>query len=181
MNREGTDSGCSRPEGSVPANVPASPSAARQRTLRHLRGLLAKAVAGAALGATGCDPPPIVCDPLPPPVDCTDLAAGDVARWLTGDATWIGTAAEAGIRVRLSFYGSEVTFVGSPTVDAGTTQDVEADMGELTFTYVPAAGVETARVSVMVQCRSDSATVVMMLDLQGTAAPGVAVPLTFDP
>lgn len=44
----------------------------RDRTLAHMRRLLATAVAGASIG--GCcneDGNPVVCDPLPPPVSCS--------------------------------------------------------------------------------------------------------------
>lgn len=65
------------PESSGPADPAASeagqsgrPSHVRDRTLRHMRTLLAKTAAtGAILSLSGSSC--VVCDPLPPPVDCT--------------------------------------------------------------------------------------------------------------
>ena len=155
-------------------------SPARQRTLRHMRGLLTKTVAGAVLGTAGCKWPPIVCDPLPPPVDCNALAEGHVVPWLAEAATWIGATAQAGIRVQFTFLGSDATFSGAPVADAGTVQDIAVEVGGLEFTFVPAAGATTAHLSANVQCQTGTATVGFTLDLTGTPAPGTAVPLTFD-
>ncbi len=158
-------------------------SPARQRTLRHMRTLLTKTVAGAAFGVAGCERvgPPMVCDPLPPPVDCSALADGDAASWLTGEATWIGATAEGGVRVQLTSVGTDVTFVGTLTADAGTLQDIVADPDGVAFTYVPVAGATTPHLSVTVQCENGTATAGFTLDLSSTPAAGAAVPLTFTP
>ena len=134
---------------------------------------------------TGCSQ--IVCDPLPPPVDCArGLTADDLMR-LNVQAKWIQGAGGFTAKVDLIFYASNVTFSGEPILEGANL--VSSDIGPrnststpASFTFSPAAGVTMVRASLSVRC-DDGATTTMhlTLDVSGTPQAGAAIPVTVKP
>ncbi len=162
------------------------PSPVRERTLKHMRELLAKsAVAGGALSLTGCPlvvcdplPPPIVVDPRPTPAECdSDLIAEHLFEWASWQARWAPEGKGYAIDLSLFLWVSELTFLGEPALEGATLVDGEVLEGELTVMINPLEGATKVTVLAPVKCGEASAALRLVLDVSGPPQPGEAVPV----
>jgi hypothetical protein len=167
------------PESAIkPASIkPASP--ARERTLRHMRRLLAKAAfAGAALEGAGCIP--IVCDPLPPPVTCQDGVTTDelsAATWW--EAHWAQGPGGLNIQLQVGVYAENLTFSGAPSCEGATLESFGREDYELTVLCTPTQGATTVTISIPMKCDAGTdVTLHLTLDVSGTPAVGGTIPVT---
>ena len=178
---------------------PQRASPARQRTLRHMRKLLANtAAAGAALHMAGCDrnwppvvcdplPPPfdsnspVVCDPLPPPMDCNDLTRESLDWWIGKSARWVDADGQPAIRVDLTSEAPGLTFAGPPVLEGAALSQADVETTSLTFACRPTAGTTSVEVAVPVRCEDVGGTIHLALDVSGTSTVGATVPITVGP
>jgi hypothetical protein len=167
------------PEPTPDAALPRPASPARERTLRHMRRLLAKAaLAGAALESAGCIP--IVCDPLPPPVTCDDGVTNDELAFAAfSQAHWVQGPSGLMIEVRIWLESYNLSFTGTPSVESATLDSFAMQKSELTLFCTPTSGATTVRASIPLKCDADTDAVLpLVLDVSGPSGVGFAVPVT---
>jgi hypothetical protein len=151
----------------------------RERTLAHMRSLIATTAMGtAAFGCGGC----VVCDPLPPPVDCAQpLTSGYLLGFISSTATW--RAAGSGFLVELSLsidpYRDNCRFSGDPVLTGATTvEGLGFSAGTISGRLDPAA--DTADVAVVVPTTCDDQPAALHLRLSlATTTPrdGASIPV----
>lgn len=162
----------------------------RDRTLRKLRELLLKgALPGAALGMAAPEAcVPIVCDPLPPPLECTvDAGSLSIANHVTVTATWRqqmqGLAAEVKLRSAVESYEDPpkyLHFTGDPTfVGATRVDDVTRSDTEMTFFFQPDMDVDEVKVEVPTDCNGET-TINFVVTFDVSAAPLAGGSIPFD-
>jgi len=157
------------------------PSPARSKTMCHLRRLLlVGAAGGAASQCTGC---PIVCDPLPPPMQCSaDPGAYALFERLYPGATWQREATEWVVAVRMTYspYGDDdpVTFTGPPVIVGGTLRGHAVTGATLEFTFLPDAGATTVEVTVPLDCDTFAVSLRFTADVSGTPTADGYVPVS---
>ncbi len=167
-----------RPDGGSPEDGQMPTRRVRDRTLRHLRKLLADTgTAGAALCMSGC----IGCDPPPPPVDCTsDLTTSYIHEWAYWRAQWINTEDQLSILVEVDLwdYEKKLAFAGEPTLEGATLLESEITETSMMFTFTPLEGVTSVTAFVPMQCEDTDRTVQLAMDVRGTPQTGERVPIS---
>jgi len=148
--------------------------------------LLAKtAAAGAALsmGGSQCDRPPIVCDPLPPPINCAlELTSEYLSQFVSRQVRWVSDGSGSNIEVVLTVIewdtSSDLSFSGAPALEGGTL--VQSNILETTATFViaPLDGATTVNITVPVNCQEKSDALELILDTSGTPTAGGNVPVS---
>ncbi|UCE61517.1 MAG: hypothetical protein JSU63_07160 [Phycisphaerales bacterium] len=159
------------------------PRPVRNRTLHHMRKLLADtAVAGAALHLSGgCF---LSVDPLPPPLDCTADLTGDTLDdwlyWQSRRARWIQTEDELRILVELGVWDAEskVSISGEPTLEGATLLESQTADTSMTFTCIPVDGATSAAISFPIRCEDIDHTLQLIMDVSGTPQLGERVPIS---
>ena len=157
---------------------PASP--ARDRTLRHMRQLLAKAAMAGAAFEAGCVG--VVCDPLPPPMtaDCgSDMTSDRLFDLTTQIARWAQGTHGPAIEVTLDVYPDNLTFEGNPVLEGATLDGSALQNTELTLICTPAQGATTVKVSVAMKCSNNTTgTLRLVLNVSGTHQTGDYITIT---
>jgi hypothetical protein len=160
---------------------PAPPHSVRGRVLRHLRRLLPKTViAGAALHLSGCDVtgPPIVCDPLPPPVDCSaELTTEYLSQWAWWQARWVQREDGLAIEIFVDLSRQNLHFTAEPGLEGATAVDLTTGETSLTIICTPAVSATAVNVTVPVTCDSTDATLRLVLDISGTPTADTTIPI----
>jgi hypothetical protein len=133
----------------------------REKVQRHLREALADAAfGGLALGAAASwaqgKGPPVVCDPLPPPIRCEDApTVAELGRRLSPRAAPVKEGGETLVRLRFDGYGP--VQLGAPRADGAVLvreRPGPADRFEATFE--PNKKGAKFRVTVPVECAKRS-------------------------
>lgn len=158
-------------------------SPVRSRSLEQVKRFLALGTAtGVTLGLTHC---PVVCDPLPPPVQCTgNPPSSAFDRFIMGDATWTAITGGWAVNVRLEPVRDQgdITFGANPTATGGTISQVvvggDAGMRAIAFLVTPDAGATQVDVTVPLDCRGNADRYEILLDVSGTPSAGSPVPFT---
>lgn len=127
-------------------------SPVRRKVQRHLRDVLrATAATSAAFGLVACESSSnggggyggdVVCDPLPPPLVCTDDPDSSYFRqWINWGAEWDATGGPDAVRVDLTIhlYGAdgELTFSADPEVTGASLGAVDRQQTTLSFYFTP--------------------------------------------
>jgi hypothetical protein len=159
---------------------PESPAdSPRGRTLSHLRRIM-KSTAAAALAAGACEACPMVCDPLPPPLDCKadgglnlSWRVSAISNWEPGDA---GLGAQVAVSVMLA-----------PTDDLRSAQDPVVTGGSLVSATQTVRGVwvlfcqpgdgGTMQIELTFDCAGKTQTVRLILSVGGPRTPGASIPV----
>lgn len=140
----------------------------RRRTLDKMRALLA---AGAATGAgmtfSAC--PPVVCDPLPPPLECsTDRTNSYYSQWVHVSATVVrsdGGPDEVEVRIEANGYGEPPTFPAAPEVTGANPENMVVADNEITFSFIPEPNIRTVVLSIPLDCHPETDRYEVELDL----------------
>jgi hypothetical protein len=161
-----------RPDGAGRSDAP------RDRVVRHLHRLLGS-VAAAGMVA-GCDPPPIVCDPLPPPIRCAeDPPSAYLQTQLSVDARW-GADDRVDVRLRVDRIGGgsgELSFQGDPIVRrGGALLQKERAQTSLTFACRADTASDRLDVEVPMTCDAQPLRPLLSLDISGARSSGTQVP-----
>jgi hypothetical protein len=161
-----------RPDGGGRSDAP------RDRVVRHLHRLLGS-VAAAGMVA-GCDPPPIVCDPLPPPIRCTEDPPSALLRaHLLVSAAW-GADDRVDVQLRIYDVGDEsgrLSFQGDPVlIRGGTLLQQERTATSLTFACRADAASDKLDVEVPMTCDALALRPLLSLDVTGARTSGTLVP-----
>jgi hypothetical protein len=161
-----------RPDGAERSDAP------RDRVVRHLHRLLGS-VAAAGMVA-GCDPPPIVCDPLPPPIRCTeDPPSAYLQTHMSVDARW-ATDDRVDVQLRVDRIGGgsgQLSFLGDPVVTrGGTLLQKERTETSLTFACRADAASDELDVEVPMTCDARQLRPLLSLDVTGARTSGTRVP-----
>lgn len=176
------------------AKMDAGPSPAREKVLRHLK---TAAVAGASL-AMACRPgaggkgqgshnpqepqkpgehkdgPPLVCDPLPPPLNC-DMASkpGYLNTFLYREAKWVLGPRGWTVELRLEVAGwtepQGLDFAADPKVKGAEVLKVTKEGRKRVLSLLPAKGAKSFTVELPMLCGGRPAE--LKLDVDTTAAP----------
>jgi hypothetical protein len=162
----------------TPAPAPRPPveggaSPARERARHHLRGLLATgAVTGAAAQLAAC--PPVVCDPMPPPLTC---AAAQTTEYYLG--YWVGVQAHWVLHVGntwsiagdVSSYATgtdrRIVFTADPVLVGATLDAVDRSATNIHFACTPTAGADEVRMDVAINCNDVADMLRLRLDISG--------------
>jgi hypothetical protein len=153
----------------------------RQRIERHLRQLVtAGAVTGASLQLTAC--PPVVCDPLPPPLTCSgDMGTDDFNSWIYRNAMWISADAGvlASVTLQIELYGDagRLAFTAVPVVQGGTLVHHTLAERQLDLQVRPDSGVDEVLITVPVDCKGIAEQLVLALDVSTAAQVGQSIPV----
>jgi len=163
----------------IPTSEAADP---RRRVLDLLRRMArATAFGGVALGlasAESCSP--IVCDPLPPPITCSNPTRAELQNAMTFTATWVAGDGGA-LQVQLQLQSSSrttVTFSSSVTLTQATLEGAASTANTLTVTLAPNAGATAVTALVSFDCSGTADTMTLTLDVSGTPVAGGNVPVT---
>jgi hypothetical protein len=174
------------------------PSPARESVLRHLK---TAALAGASLAlackgpsAGGTDPnknepqepppptshrdgPPIVCDPLPPPVNCEAISdSAYLITFLSKEAKVVRT--EKGMGVELSVtagYGPQqesLRFPQKPKLKGAEAIKVELLGAQLRVVFIPEKGAKKVTVEAPLACGERSTVVTFEVDVSAKPVEG---------
>jgi hypothetical protein len=176
-------------------------SPAREKVLKHLR---AAAVVGASLsmacgpgqsGGKGAgaqtprepqkpgehkDGPPMVCDPLPPPVNCdADSRSGLLSNYLYRSARWVRTPTGFVVELRIEvayWAGSHgLDFAADPRVKGAGVLKVTKEAKLRLLTILPGKGQKGFTVDVPLLCGDRPAD--LRLDVNTTGTPVQGAPL----
>lgn len=182
-------------------NRKAGNSPTREKVLKHLR---AAAVAGASL-AMACGPgqsggkgagaqtprepqrpgehtdgPPMVCDPLPPPMNCeAESRPGYLSTYLYRSARWVRTPRGFAVELRLEVAGRAgaqgLDFGADPQVKGARVLKVTKQGRWRVLTVVPGKGQKAFTVEVPILCNGRPAE--LALDVNTTGVPKEGAPL----
>jgi hypothetical protein len=137
----------------------------RSRTLQHLAAVVAAAGALVeASCASHADPvysqkadapspaplerPPVVCDPMPPPMQCPpEITAEKLGDWLSTNVTWNSASAKLVLANR--YPRGAFTVPAEATVVKGQLVSSEGRYGRLEMVLVPEAGVVSLDLNIM--------------------------------
>jgi hypothetical protein len=152
---------------------------ARARTKARLHQLL---LAATAVGAAASEPDHrIVCDPLPPPMTCSQ--DGNLGQRLYSQATWVERDGKLVAHVRVTYgfrgarRGAKLVFQGNPRLTGAKLVRVAREADALEFECLPEAGVTKVPIFVPMTCDSEDACYRMELDVRRPQAQA-AVPVT---
>lgn len=154
------------------------PNGPRGRVFTHMRKLLQASAFGgaAALGLGAC--PPMVCDPLPPPLNCDLPDAGGVVSRLGTYAQW--TQGDAGAvvgMVDVSFENGGIQ-PSAPQLTGATLVSLETSSTHLRFTFAPDGAATAVVATVPTTCNGAAQPVVLRLDVSGARTIGGSIPVT---
>lgn len=167
------DPPCSSKDTGSPA-----PNSPRERTRRHMRRMLKAAAMGivASSSGAGC----IVCDPLPPPISCSqDLTESYLSQFMGWTGAWVDVE-NVGLAVSLDIYinTTGLDFADQPTAQEATISYVAKQPGQITLVLVPSADATSVQVSIPVTCGEKTATLDLAVDVTGQRQAGSYVAIT---
>ena len=176
-------------------------SPAREKVLRHLR---TAAVAGASL-AMACGPgqsggkgagaqtppepqkpgehkdgPPMVCDPLPPPMNCeADSRPGYLSTYLYRQARWVRTPRGFVVELRLEVTGRAgsrgLDFAADPRVMGAGVLKLTKDGRRRVLSILPGKGQKGFTVEVPLLCSGRPAELALDVNTAGTPKDGATL------
>ena len=157
---------------------PVQGRAVRQRVVAQVKELMAStALASAAVSGVYAESGHgVVCDPLPPPLVCTDPGLADRIFWR---AVWKQIGSSFQPEVTASIYrvhGDTLTF-GDPSAKNAKVGSISKGPGSITFTLLPRKGASTVELTVKFQCGAVTEEVKQRLTLSGAPIPGAAIPI----
>ncbi len=152
--------------------------APRDRVARRLHRLLGSMAAAGMVA--GCDPPPLVCDPLPPPIRCTEDPPSALLRaHLSAYATW-GVDDRVDVQLRIHDVRDEsdnLSFQADPVViRGGTLLQTDRTATSLEFACRADAASDKLDVEVPMACDAQALRPVVSLDVSGERTSGARVP-----
>ena len=176
MNRRERKKRKSGPSESESHQPTSQPSRARDRVVKRMKRLL---VAGAAVGLGAChgeESPPVVCDPMPPPVDCNgEQTLSYLLEHAYFWAEWREVTDLPYIYVRLqldSTSGDQTVFDGDPTAQGAEIDNIgrydEGPSGNpkhLAFDLKPEEHAEMITVRVTLDCGGYTYDATLELDV----------------
>jgi len=157
-------------------------SAARARTVKHLKLLLkSSTLGGAALAIGGCEETQVY-DPAPPPFVCrNDTPMSEYSLAVSGSASWVegaqGLVVSVSLSIQVGADDDPLSFTGGPALVGGTLLDSTWDAGSQAFTLEPDTGVTEVELSIPVDCAGDGDQLLYLLDISGTPEDGGYVPI----
>lgn len=161
------------------SDLPESEPDVRTRVLQHLREAMAGGLAlGAAVVSAAQDGPPMVCDPLPPPlIRCEIGTLDELGQRLRPHARWQGDGAERLLHLFIGSWNSGIEF-GDPAIEGGKLVPAKSRAGSVSdFAIAPAPGARRIEAAIPVPCRGPKAVLKVRMDLDAKA-DAVAVTVT---
>jgi hypothetical protein len=162
-------------------------SRVRRRALEHLESILKKTAAGAALGLVACEGGcgPMVCDPLPPPLECTgDASTSAILEYISASAAWRSNEGDFVVGVTLGVHlyeaNGSLVFSGDPDATGAVLSNVVRQDHQLQFYCTPDEGATEVVVVVPVACNGADEELVVTLQVDGEPAEGLSVPSTVE-
>lgn len=150
----------------------------RGRVLTHMRKLLQASAFGgaAALGLGAC--PPMVCDPLPPPLNCALPDAGGIIPNLSTQAQWAqGDAGVPNGLVDISIEDGRIQ-LSAPQLTGATLLSTTPSSMHLRFTFAPDVGATSVVATLPASCDGGAQSVGLRMDVTGTHVVGNSIPVT---
>ena len=149
---------------------------ARNRVRQHLREALAGGMALGATVASAHDGPPMVCDPLPPPIiRCETGTLQELGQRLQPYAQWQGEGDNRVLHLFVGGWRSEVK-LGKPRIKGGTLlPEKPQHSGQYDYAIQPARDAKTIIATIPVPCRGANAAIRVELDLRVSGAIPVTV------
>ncbi|MBI2840669.1 MAG: hypothetical protein HYX75_20320 [Acidobacteria bacterium] len=166
---------------------------ARDKVLKHLRTAVA-AGTGLALACSGPhkggaqqtqgggsdEGPPIVCDPLPPPMNCDmELTTDRLDSMLDTDARCVKTDRGFGIElslvVRQFFRPPRLEIAGEPTIEGAKLLNKKGHQESLILTCLPEEGKKAFHVTVRFACDTKSFISAIEVPVPVTMTEGLSV------
>lgn len=166
----------------APKSAVAPDTPPRQRVLDLVRRLARVTVlGGAAASLSACEScGPVVCDPLPPPIHCSDPTHDELLRTMSFVARW--TAGEGGaLEVALDVYyfgRPAITFSPNVTLGAAGQRRLEVTADHVSLALAPEPGAAHVTVGLRFDCSGTSDAMTVTLDVSGTPRAEQAVPVT---
>lgn len=154
----------------------------RLRVLDLVRRLARVTVlGGAAAGLSACEScSPVVCDPLPPPIHCSDPTHDELLRSMDFSGRWV--AAEGGgleVSLDVYYYGRPaITFSPTVTLGAAGQKRLEVTSDHVSLALVPEAGATHVTVGLRFDCSGTQDALTLTLDVSGTPQADRPVPVT---
>lgn len=138
----------------------------RNRVRQHLRKALAGSMALGATVASAQDGPPMVCDPLPPPIiRCETGSLQELGQRLQPYAQWQVDGANRVLHLFVGGWRSEVK-LGKPRIEGGTLLPSKPQPGgHYDYAIRPAQDAKTIIATIPVPCRGANAAIRVELDL----------------
>lgn len=153
----------------------------RERVLQHLRQALAGGAAlGTALACAAQDQPPIVCDPLPPPIiRCEGGTLDELGQRLQPQAYWLQEGEARTLHMHVGGWRSEVA-LGTPTLTGGKFLNAPPPAGatNLDLAIKPAPNAAKIVVALPIPCRGPKAVLHFEISL---SAKDDTAPVTVKP
>jgi hypothetical protein len=143
----------------------------RTRVVRHLRealtsGALGGLAFGAAVVSAESKGPPLVCDPLPPPIRCDTGTLEYLGQALHPWAGWQGEDSERVLLIRIGSTRSEVT-LGEPKIEGGKILPGPSQGGgQYLYSVQPDKGARSLTMTVPVPCRGPAVRLRVRFDLE---------------
>lgn len=165
-----------------PKSPPTPGTPPRLRVLDLVRRLArVTVVGGAAAGLSACEScSPVVCDPLPPPIHCSDPTHDELLRSMDLSGRWV--AAEGGgleVSLNVNYFGRPaITFAPTVTLDGGTQKRLAVTATSVALNLAPAPGVTHVTVGLRFDCSGTQDALTLTLDVSGTPQAESAVPVT---
>jgi hypothetical protein len=152
----------------------------RERVRRHMKVLLAT---GTAVAISACEAGQIVCDPLPPPLQCSsDPATSYYLTHLRLRAVWRAAGTDFVIDVTASPESSStndvLAFPYDPIAMGGVVRNVQRAGDELNFVLVPGRNAPQIDLTLPLDCSGTKDALYLRLDLrQAPPADGGSIPI----
>lgn len=128
---------------------------------------------------------PVVCDPLPPPLNCqSNMPLSELSNNLyVQNASWKSDSAK-GFIVSVSLskvldYRQQLSFVSLGTVEGATTINQTQTANSLQVTFAPTQGAKLITAIINLKCDTFNQQVKLELDISGTPHDGSEVPASF--
>lgn len=177
---------------------PAPPTPAREAVLKHLR-TAALTGAGLALACSGGpakgdspttasdtgrippaerpDEPPMVCDPLPPPINCDHPEELGTLQSVVGrEAQWVETEKGLGVRVTVTLWSQRqpgaATFEEGAEVTGGTLLSAEREPERFIAVFVPSETGTTVRLLLHLRCETRTIPLALSVELPAKGQAG---------
>ena len=169
------------PEDHAPKSA-LTPATPRLRVLDLVRRLArVTLVGGAAAGLSACEScSPVVCDPLPPPIHCSDPTHDELQRSMDFSGRWV--AAEGGgleVSLNVYYYGRPaITFSPAVTLGGASQKRLAVTAESIALNLAPEPGVTRVTVGVRFDCSGTQDALTLTLDVSGTPQAEHPVPVT---
>jgi hypothetical protein len=153
----------------------------RDRVRRHLRKLVvAGSATGAAIHLAAC---PVVCDPLPPPLECAADPSMYVllehawpsAAWTQVEGQWV---VRVTVDVQLDSQDDPLALAGPPELLDATLLGETHTASHLEFTCVPHAGVTVVDVQVPTDCNGGASHLRFTMGVGEVPSADAYIPIT---